>query len=164
MGRGNLGLARYADGRWTRFTTKDGLKDDMVAQVAEDPDGSIWIGYRDAYGLTHLTFTGSGTADHPQVQHVNSTNGLRSDKSLFLGHDSRGWLWVGTDHGVDVYDHTGWRHYGRSDGLIWDDCNINAFLAETGGDVWIGTSRGLSRFQPRPLRCRLRRRPWCSPQ
>ena len=26
------------------------------AQVAEDPDGSIWIGYRDAYGLTHLSF------------------------------------------------------------------------------------------------------------
>ena len=25
---------------WTRFTTKDGLKDNMVAQVAEDADGS----------------------------------------------------------------------------------------------------------------------------
>ncbi len=34
-----------------------------------------------------------------------------------------------------------WRHYGRSDGLIWDDCNTNAFLAEAGGAV--------DRHQPR---------------
>ena len=56
---------------------------------------------------------------------------------------------MGTDHGVDVYDHTRWRHFGHSDGLIWDDTNTNAFLAEAGGGVWIGTSRGLSRYQPR---------------
>ena len=68
---------------------------------------------------------------------------------MFLGRDRRGWLWVGTDHGVDVYDHSRWRHFGHSDGLIWDDTNANAFLAEPGGSVWIGTSRGLSRFQPR---------------
>jgi signal transduction histidine kinase/ligand-binding sensor domain-containing protein/CheY-like chemotaxis protein len=144
---GDWGLARYADGRWTRFTTKDGLKDNLVGQVAEDGDGSIWVGYRDAYGLTHLTFAGAG--NHPQVEQVNSTNGLESDKTLFLGRDQRGWLWVGTDHGVDVYDHARWRHFGHSDGLIWDDTNTNAFLAEPGGSVWIGTSRGLSRYQPR---------------
>jgi signal transduction histidine kinase/ligand-binding sensor domain-containing protein/ActR/RegA family two-component response regulator len=146
---GDFGLARYAEGRWTRFTTNDGLKDNMVASVAEDVDGSIWVGYRDAYGVTHLTFPGSGAGDHPQVEHINSTNGLRSDKTLFLGRDRRGWLWVGTDHGMDVYDHARWRHFGHSDGLIWDDTNRNAFLAEPGGSIWIGTSRGLSRFQPR---------------
>src|SRR5581483_11420937 len=63
--------------------------------------------------------------------------------------DSRGWIWVGTDHGVDVFDHAQWKHWGRSDGLIWDDTNTNSFLAEPNGNVWIGTSRGLSRFQPR---------------
>jgi signal transduction histidine kinase/CheY-like chemotaxis protein/streptogramin lyase len=144
---GDMGLARYADGRWTRFTTKDGLKDNMVAHVSEDEDGSIWVGYRGAYGLTHLTF--SGTDDHPRVEQVNASNGLQSDKTLFLSRDRRGWLWVGTDHGVDVYDHARWRHFGHSDGLVWDDTNTNAFLAESNGDVWIGTSRGLSRYQPR---------------
>ncbi len=146
---GDLGLALYSGGQWTRFTTKDGLKDDRVGQVTEDPDGSIWIGYRDAYGLTHL----SGVPGRVQVEHFTTANGLGSDKTLFLGFDSQGQLWVGTDHGADVHDHMGWRHYGRSDGLIWDDCNVHAFFAETGGGnmgggVWIGTSRGLSRFRP----------------
>jgi signal transduction histidine kinase/CheY-like chemotaxis protein len=41
-----------------------------------------------------------------------------------------------------------WLHYGRADGLVWEDTNLNGFLAEPNGDVWIGTGRGLSRFHP----------------
>src|ERR1043166_1443098 len=141
---GDRGLLRFAAGRWARFGKKDGLKHDMVAQVAEDPDGSLWIGYRDAYGLTRLTFPGGQL----HAEHFTIANGLHSDKSIFLGFDKRGWLWAGTDHGVDVFDRARWRHYGRSDGLIWDDCNSSAFLADPDGSIWIGTSRGLSRFRP----------------
>ena len=83
-----------------------------------------------------------------KIESFTQANGLRSDKTLFLKFDTRGWLWVGTDHGIDVFDKARWRHYGRSDGLIWDDCNSNAFLADADGAVWIGTSRGLSRFRP----------------
>jgi signal transduction histidine kinase/CheY-like chemotaxis protein/streptogramin lyase len=141
---GARGLARYSQGEWKRFTTRDGLKSDVIAHMAEDPDGSVWIGYYDAFGLSRLAFSNGAL----KTEHFNTGNGLRSNKSLFLGFDSRGWLWAGSDHGVDVFDHTAWRHYGRSDGLIWDDCNSNAFMAETEGGVWLGTSRGLSRFQP----------------
>jgi diguanylate cyclase (GGDEF)-like protein len=37
-----------------------------------------------------------------------------------------------------------------SDGLAFNDCNLNAFAEESDGTVWIGTSGGLSRFKPRP--------------
>ena len=141
---GDLGLARLTGKRWRRFTTADGLKADMIAQLAADDDGSVWIGYRDAFGITHLSFNG----DAPRLEHFAAGSGLHSDKSIFLGFDRRGWLWAGTDHGVDVFDHVRWRHFGRSDGLIWDDCNTNAFMAGEDGSIWIGTSRGLSRFQP----------------
>ena len=144
---GDRGLLRYAGDRWRRFTGKDGLAYDKVAQVQEDPDGSLWIGYREAYGITHLTFPGGEQAG-VKSESFTQGNGLRSDKTLFLQFDLHGWLWVGTDHGVDVFDRARWRHYGRSDGLIWDDCNSNAFFADSDGSVWIGTSRGLSRFRP----------------
>ena len=140
---GDLGLARWSEGVWTRYTKSDGLRADGVAQLAEDADGSIWAGYRDAFGVSRLTFC--SRRGKPQVTDYNTVNGLRSDKTLFLGFDAGGRLWVGTDRGVDVFDHAVWRHYGRSDGLIWGDCNTNAFFAEQSG-VWIGTSRGLSRF------------------
>jgi signal transduction histidine kinase/ActR/RegA family two-component response regulator/streptogramin lyase len=147
---GDLGLVRYtpaAAGReasWTRYSTRDGLRADMVGQVAAAPDGSIWVGYRDANGITHVTFSGGST----QTEHFDASSGLRSDKTIFLGFDASGALWAGTDHGVDVFDGTRWRHFGRSDGLIWDDCNSNAFLMDQ-DRLWIGTSRGLSRYQPR---------------
>jgi signal transduction histidine kinase/ligand-binding sensor domain-containing protein/CheY-like chemotaxis protein len=141
---GDRGLARFAGGRWTRFTSKDGLKSDMVAHLAEGPDGSLWIGYRDAFGITRLTVQ----PGQLKLEDFTVASGLRSDKSLFLGFDSRGWLWAGSDHGVDVFDGARWRHYGRSEGLIWDDCNSNAFMADSDGSVWTGTSRGLSRFAP----------------
>ncbi len=141
---GEHGLARLTGGQWKRFTSADGLKSNVVAHLAEDPDGSLWISYYDAFGLSRLRFTrGRITLDH-----FGAANGLSSDKSLFLGFDARGWLWAGSDHGADAWDRTRWRHYGRSDGLIWDDCNTNAFMADPDGGVWIGTSRGLSRFLP----------------
>jgi signal transduction histidine kinase/CheY-like chemotaxis protein/streptogramin lyase len=144
---GDRGLLRYEGGRVRRFSKKDGLADDKIAQVMEDADGSVWVGYRDAYGITHITFPADGQGEI-KMEAFNLTNGLRSDKTLFLQTDSRGWLWVGTDHGVDVFDRSRWRHFGRSDGLIWDDCNSNAFFSDSDGSIWIGTSRGLSRFLP----------------
>jgi signal transduction histidine kinase/CheY-like chemotaxis protein len=119
----------------------------MVTQIASETDGSVWVGYRDASGITHAIFP---PGSEPRMEHFTAANGLHSDKTLFLGFDRRGWLWVGTDRGVDVFDGAGWRHFGRSDGLIWDDTNGNAFLADQDAGVWIGTSRGLSRFQPSP--------------
>ena len=53
---GAHGLARFSGGQWTRFNTQNGLKSDVVAHLAEDPDGSLWISYYDAFGLTRLTF------------------------------------------------------------------------------------------------------------
>ena len=143
---GARGLARFADSHWQRFTSADGLKSDTVAHLAEDPDGWLWISYYDAFGLTRLTFTRGNLA----LENFTTANGLGSDKSLFLGFDARGWLWAGSDHGVDAFDRTRWRHYGRSNGLFWDDCNTNAFMADSDGSVWIGTSKGLSRYQPPP--------------
>src|SRR5574341_262655 len=82
------------------------------------------------------------------AEHFSRLNGLRSDQAIFLRVDTRGWLWYGSDDGVDVFDGANWRHYGQSDGLIWDDCDGNGFFADPDGSVWIGTSRGLSRFRP----------------
>ncbi len=137
--------ASFAGGKWIRFTERDGLKSNVIAHIAEDPDGAIWIGYYEAFGLTRLTFP----QGRLKLEHFTTANGLRSDKSIFLGFDGRGWLWAGSDHGVDVFDRVRWRHYGKSDGLIWDDCNSNAFFSDQSGAVWVGTSRGLSSvFRP----------------
>ena len=131
-------------GAWRRLTTMDGLRADGVAQLAVAPNGDVWIGYRDAFGISRLGMGGGQT----EMQHFNAGTGMASDKSIFLGFDARGQLWAGSDHGVDVLEGQRWEHYGRADGLIWDDCNTNAFYVGESG-IWVGTSRGISRFVPR---------------
>jgi len=135
------GLLRLEAGRWTRLTTGDGLLHNRVGQLAEAKDGSLWVGYVEPLGVSQLVSDRS----HRTWRHFSSKNGLRSDAVSFIGADPRGWTWVGTDQGVDVFDGRSWRHFDHTDGLVWDDCN--AFWADPDGSVWIGTSRGISHFR-----------------
>ncbi|MGH9667950.1 MAG: histidine kinase dimerization/phospho-acceptor domain-containing protein, partial [Bryobacteraceae bacterium] len=95
-------------------------------------------------GVSHIVVDG----DRLRVKHYDTSNGLHSNQVYFVGVDARGWLWAGTDAGVDVLAGGAWRHYGRSEGLIWEDCDSSGFLAEPDGTVWNATSRGLARFRP----------------
>ncbi len=140
---GTSGLARRENGVWKRFTTRDGLPTTSSGFLAEDSDGSIWLGHRDRTGLSKIQVAG----DRLSVQTFNQKSGLGSDQAIFVHVDRRGWVWFGTDHGVDVRRDGKWYHYGQQDGLIWDDCNTEAFFEDTDGSVWIGTSRGLAHFR-----------------
>jgi len=143
---GSQGLACYDHGKWTRFTVRDGLVENNLAPVVAAPDGSVWIGYRNAFGISRVRWNGGTLA----VESKNTQSGLVSDQEVFLGIDSEGSVWAGTDVGVETLAEGSWRHFGQLDGLAWDDCNSRAFLADPDGAVWIGTSRGISRFQRQP--------------
>jgi signal transduction histidine kinase/ligand-binding sensor domain-containing protein/CheY-like chemotaxis protein len=136
------GLLRYEQSEWQWLTKREGLVDDHVAAITAEPGGGIWVGYRDALGISHLTWNGTQL----KVEHHSTKNGLTSNQAVFMGADSNGGIWLGSDSGVQVLA-GGWRHYGQLDGLIWDDCNSRAFFTASDGSVWIGTSRGLSRFE-----------------
>ena len=97
---------------------------------------------------TGPAFRGSGSGGPSYCRTYNHNSGLGSDQAIFLWVDRRGWVWFGTDRGIDVLRGGRWRHYGQQDGLIWDDCNTDAFYEDEDGSVWIGTSRGLAHFQP----------------
>jgi signal transduction histidine kinase/ActR/RegA family two-component response regulator len=65
-----------------------------------------------------------------------------------LGAAPGGALWVGTDSGIDVLEGDHWRSFTRSDGLVANDTDMNGFFVDRDGSIWIGTSRGLSHYQP----------------
>jgi signal transduction histidine kinase/ligand-binding sensor domain-containing protein/ActR/RegA family two-component response regulator len=137
------GLLRFEADRWTRLTKADGLLHDRVSKLAEAQDGSLWISYVEPVGVSQLVFDGP----HPRWRHFSTKDGLRSGKVFFIGCDRRGWTWFGSDQGVDILDGNSWRHLDRTDGLVWDDTNANAFWADADGSVWIGTCRGISHFR-----------------
>ncbi len=139
------GLFEYAAGRWKTLTRADGLSNTEVLSLGAGANGVVWVGYRFGGGLDRVHSQAGGVVIEKGVQRSGS-DGL----IYFLDFDAKGRLWAGTEHGVDVWDGARWSHYDMNDGLIWDDCDLNAFAAEPNGTVWIGTSGGLSRFKPVP--------------
>src|ERR1051326_2756628 len=137
---GSPGLHFLQDGRWTTLTTRDGLRQDQVTHIAEAPDRSIWITYRDPIGISRISFE----SGHISIRHIDTKDGLRPAKPYFLRFDHRGWLWLGTDSGVERFDGRSWLHYDKADGMAVSDCDDNAFFEDTDGSIWIGTARGLS--------------------
>jgi len=142
---GGGGLYEYAAGRWRNFKQADGLSNLEVLSLGAGPDGAVWVGYRFGGGIDRVHSTAAGISVERGVER-RGTGGI----VYFLAFDANGRLWAGTERGVDMWDGSRWSHYDVSDGLAWDDCNLNAFAAEADGTVWIGTSGGLSRFKPRP--------------
>ena len=78
-----------------------------------------------------------------ESEHVSRPH-LLSDQVVSLALDHRGWLWVGQDAGLAVYDGQSWRSFTQDDGLIWNDTDSYAISEDRDGTMWIGTSAGLS--------------------
>ena len=139
------GLYALSGGRWLHFDHSNGLSSQEVLSLGPAPNGEIWIGYEYGGGIDRVRLDGARLRIQTGVQRPGS-DGL----IYFLRYDTAGRLWAGTEHGVDLWDGFRWTHYDTGDGLVWNDCDVNAFAAEADGTVWIGTAGGLSRFKPRP--------------
>src|SRR5579872_1002000 len=141
------GLFGLLPGGWKNWTRADGLSSQEILSLGAGADGVMWIGYRHGGGIDRI---------HQRLGTIAIEKGVQRSGSdglvYLLDFDASGRLWVGTERGVDTWDGSRWSHYDTRDGLAWDDCNLNAFAEEADGTVWIGTSGGLSRFEPRPHR------------
>jgi signal transduction histidine kinase/CheY-like chemotaxis protein/streptogramin lyase len=129
------------------LTVADGLKNNWTQSVVVGPDGALWIAYFAPVGITRIEIHGGNL----QIRHFTAGDGLPSDVVYSQFFDARGRHWLGTDSGVAVLDGDRWTKYDASDGLVWNDCNAHAYLAEADGAVWVGTSAGLARFHPAAL-------------
>ena len=147
---GSAGLyhlaASAAGDVWERLTTAQGLSHQEVLSLGAAPNGDMWVGYRFGGEIDRID-----SVRRPAfVAHITQRQPGGAGLAYFLGFDARGRLWAGTERGVDVLEENRWIHLDTSDGLAWDDCDLNGFAAEPDGTVWIGTSGGLARFSPHP--------------
>ena len=141
---GKSGLFSFIGGHWKNYTESDPSKR-QVLTLGAGANGTMWVGYRLTNEIDRIHLRPGGMDIEKNVQRPDS-----NEIVYFMESDTQGRMWVGTDHGAEVWDGKRWSHYVMSDGLVWNNCNPNAFAAEPDGTIWIGTSGGLSRFKPRP--------------
>ncbi|MBS1767905.1 MAG: diguanylate cyclase [Acidobacteria bacterium] len=140
------GLAiRAKDGSWRSWGEGSGLKSARLWSFARMGDGSVWVGYQEPYGLTHLKVEGDRLT---VLANLDSSKGLPSDSIYSLGVGAAGNLWAGTNDGVFRIGRDGRiTRFRRAEGLVGEDCNPFSFWADPDGDVWIGTTGGLEHHE-----------------
>ena len=133
------GIYRLDDSGWRPIDP--GHSGVTLSEIAADGKGNLWAS--GAFpGVLRLRIVGDRVVES---EHVGRPH-LLSDQVVSLAVDHRGWLWVGQDAGLSVFDGKTWRSYTQEDGLIWNDTDNYALAEDRDGSMWIGTSGGLSHF------------------
>ena len=89
-GTWGAGVSRYADGKWTTFTTADGLAGDVVYSIAQGPDEVYWFG----------TNNGLSRFDGASWKTYGVQDGLLGADVYSIAISADNEIWAGTKGGV----------------------------------------------------------------
>jgi len=81
---------------------------------------------------------------HPYFEHITIENGLSQSSVTCVIQDSRGFIWCGTQDGLNRYDGYEFEIYRENplDSLSLSDNGVNAIVEDAWGDLWVGTASG----------------------
>lgn len=128
---GNFGLIRFRDGKFTAYTSQNGLPSDVVKSVCEDADGGLWVG----------TAAGLSRFEDGKFVTYTSRDGLAGDHVTALLRDRRGSIWAGTNgNGISKLEGGKFTNYTTGHGLSSD--SVVSFYEDQDESIWIGTAGG----------------------
>lgn len=123
-----------------------------VSAISSGPKGNIWFA-TEGSGLFKLR-SSRELIHASDFERITVENGLSSADLHQLAFDGQNNLWVGTASGVDqiLLDNNSEIenviHYGREEGFIGSETNENAVCLDYSGNLWFGTIRGATKYDP----------------
>lgn len=135
-----FGLQRLVDGRWETVRLPGSQSSNEVTCIFEDASGSVWVGTR---GELYRRSGDEFLAQRPGAEIIRGTRAMVEESS--------GGLWIGTYRdGLYGLKDGKLTHYTSKDGIA-EDCAWTLHL-DSEGQLWIGTTRGLTRFKNGQMR------------
>jgi signal transduction histidine kinase/ligand-binding sensor domain-containing protein len=135
-------FTRYPFRRTPRAGVSDSLDDAVVFALMEDTRGTIWVGTNLGGASRFDPESGTFTSNFDDGQ------GMVAAQDVF--EDSAHRLWVGTYLGglfqIDPGTGQVLAQHDESDGLIHN--SVGTIQEDNSGHLWLGTGRGLVRFDP----------------
>ncbi len=165
-----LGLHRFQNRQWTRWTRADGLPHNDVRAIRDTRDGALWIGTFGggvcAFGVpplggqalaspetagTRSTAQDSPNSDRlkPGLQTFTTTNGLANNFAWAFHEDADGALWIGTEGGLSRWEDGRFFSFTTEHGLL--ENIINEILEDDSGHLWLSGEEGIYRIPRREL-------------
>jgi ligand-binding sensor domain-containing protein/serine phosphatase RsbU (regulator of sigma subunit) len=133
----------------TRFTSWNGLPNDVVYSVYEDSQHNLWIGTEGGGACMKKISDMKNTAKpFTFFSKTDPKNPLSSDKVFCFYEDKQSNMWIGTSNGLNKVEKSSGNiiSYHESDGL--PNGNIYGIVPDGKGNLWMTTNKGLSRFSP----------------
>ena len=98
--------------------------------------------------LLVLPFTNQASFRDIHFKHITVENGLLSNRIRCILRDSRDYLWVGTDNGLNRYDGDKMESFNNSseDSTSLSNNFINCIFEDSRENLWIGTNYGLNLY------------------
>jgi signal transduction histidine kinase/ligand-binding sensor domain-containing protein/DNA-binding response OmpR family regulator len=124
------------------------LISDWINTLCYDPDGYVWIGTVDGlskYSIAEGTITNFDLEGNPRS--------LVVIRHIFK--DSRGYLWLGTDFGVMLFDPSGEKYFRFTTGSGLTNNIAAAIVEDSNGNIWISTRTGINRLHTAGLQSNL---------
>jgi signal transduction histidine kinase/ligand-binding sensor domain-containing protein/CheY-like chemotaxis protein len=132
------------EGQWRQHGRTEGLLTDNPYMMVLASDGSLWLRHRYDAGIDRLEVSGDRIV---RATAVVPGDPKTPEGTAFHGFDAFGNFWRGSTNGVAVLHGNTWTTFTIEDGLVSNDCNGEAFWADTDGGVWLGTSGGLAHYR-----------------
>ena len=137
------GLSIFKNNEFIHYTTENGLSHNSITALHERNDGALLVGTQQG-GLNILK--------HDRIDPLTIEDGLTSNEIRAINEDKLGNIYVSTPKGVNIlmFSEDGFtiRYLLKEDGLIANDCSKNALFVDDQNQVWIGTSNGLTKYDP----------------
>ncbi len=147
------GISIYNNQTFTNITPNEGVNTRYTLSLVSDREDNLWIG---TFGGGVIKYTPARGIKTENFETFTSKDGLSDDEVLLLVFDDSGFLYIGTNKGINKLDvkefnKTGKkliRHYGKSEGFLGIECQQNAVYKDREGNLWFGTVRGAVKYNP----------------
>jgi len=139
------GLRLFHEGSVAPFVTHT-IIDSSSIQCFIMRGRELWLGSGDN-GVIRYNF------DTKKISTINKTNGLRSDFIYNMVADDDDNVWVGTGFGIHKISLKAdgepvVNFYGKAQGIMGMESNINSVLKQPDGGIWFGTTNGALHYNP----------------
>lgn len=124
------------------ISKKFGLSNEQVLSITQDQEENIWFG---TYGGGICKFDGKFIKAYTQK------DGLNSNNIFFLLTDSKGYIWAGSEKGINRIFLTNRKQplvktYSKDEGYRGIESTLNGAIEDHNGYLWFATVKGVSRY------------------
>ena len=84
----------------------------------------------------------TGIAQNKAFKNIGTQDGLPSATIYEIIQDKRGYIWLGTDNGLAIYDGSKFETFTKKNGIAGNI--IRSVFEDKSGKIWIGTNEGIS--------------------